>query len=55
MHSPSGPLKGSSVSLSIFNSATGYNHETYLGIKPTAPILLSRLTIKYNANLLRNN
>jgi len=47
MQSPSDPLNISPVSSSIFNNATGYKSLAYLGMKPTAPILLSMLTANY--------
>jgi len=54
MQSPSGPLNISPVSSSIFNNATGYKSLTYLGMKPTAPILLSMLTANHT-NISENN
>jgi len=47
MQNPFDPLSNSPVSSSIFNSATGYKLLAYLGIKPTAPILLSMLTANH--------
>ena len=46
MQKPSGPLIGSQVSGSIRKSATGWrNFGKNDGIKPTAPTVLSTLTV----------
>lgn len=54
MQSPSGPLNNSPVSSSIFNSVTGYKLLAYLGMKPTAPTLLSIFTANH-INIFKNN